>query len=126
RVGALPTVLTRDPLAPFHRRLLRESLRTRTETFARCPRFQCISGGIAINHRRNRERLPQARAATRRFRPTKCQGHRVPWTNGLEPADRDDASDPSIAAMRAAHGADLGAGLASRPGARAGAGTIQG
>src|SRR5262245_4376918 len=133
RVGALPTVLTRDPLAPFHRRLLRESLRTRMETFARCPRFQCISGGIAINHRANRERLPKARGATRRFRPTKCQGHRVRWNKGIEPADLDDASDPSIAAMRAAHGAahgadlgaDLGAGLASRPGARAGAGTIQ-
>src|SRR5262249_2859318 len=122
RVGALPAVLTRDLLAPFHRRLLRESLRTRTETFARCPRFQWISGSLAINHRRNRERPPDACGGDATVRPTKCQGDRVRWNKGIEPADLDDASDPSIAAMRAAHGADLG----SRAGARAGAGTIQG
>src|SRR5215813_4078704 len=98
----------------------------RTAAFASSERFQCISGGIGINHRANDKGLQLHAAATRRFTPTKCQGDRVRWDKGIELADPDDASDSSIAAMRAAHNTDLGADPASGPGARAGARAGQG
>src|SRR5215472_14435814 len=121
-VGTLPTALTRDLLATFHRRLLRGSLRVPPRACSLSQRFQRISRSGGINHRAERTRLVAARGSHATVRPTKCQGDRVRCAQAIEPADPDDAFNANVAAVRAAHGAEL----AARSGARADARTFPG